>query len=159
MSDLRNFDHADLASLAGTRALSKAGVAEGTNTHTIKTAAPNGAGTDYTIGGQAYHLADTDNIAMTAAAAQAADTTAWYLVSVNAAGTVLITKGTETATASYSASTANQLPAVPAGNCPLAAMKVVTVAVTFTSGTTDLSASGITATFFDLSLVPTGTPA
>ena len=50
---------------SGTLCLSKAGLAEGTNAATIKTAAPNGAGIDYAIEGILYHKADGDNVAMT----------------------------------------------------------------------------------------------
>jgi len=59
----------------------------------------------------------------------------------HSAGTVLVTKGTDNA---YS------LPATPQGYWAIGAFKIVTVAVTFTSGTDDLSAAGITATFYDI---------
>ena len=89
----------DEAVRGGTLCLSKAGLAEGTNANTIKTAAPNGAGVDYVINGVLYHLTDADNIAMTALAQQAELTTCIYLVCVNAAGDVSIVKGTEVTTA------------------------------------------------------------
>lgn len=154
MSDLRIADHTDLVTLLGTCNYGKPAVAEGTNAHTLLTA----AATIFSIAGQQYTKAITDNIAMTAAAAQADGYTGWYLISINAAGTVLVTQGRLTATSSYDA-TQKQLPDVPAANCPLAAMKIVTSGGTFTSGTTDLSATGVTATFFDLARVPATTPA
>lgn len=154
MSDLRLMHWQEMIDLLGTASYGKPGVAEGTNVHTIKTV----AACVYSVGGQMYSKAITDNIAMDAAAAQADLSTAWYLISLNAAGTVHVTKGTETLTASYDA-TARQLPSVPAGDSPLAAMKIVTSGGTFTSGTTDLSGTGVTATFFDIGRVPLNTPA
>jgi hypothetical protein len=140
----------------GTMCLSKAGLAEGTNANTIKTAAPNGAGIDFVIDGIAYHLADGDNIAMTALDAQAALTTCLYLVTVNAAGTVAMVKGDEVLTASLSGGDAVlRWPEPAAGYCPIGAIKIATAAATtFTSGTTDLSATGITDTYYDLMTIP-----
>lgn len=128
------------------KALSKAGIAEGTNAATIAIAAPNGAGVDYMINGVLYHKADGDNIAMTAATAQAAETFAKYLVSLNAAGTVTITKGADAATSALAL-----LPATPASEAAIGYIEIQTAAATtFTSGTTDLSAAGITDTYVDL---------
>lgn len=133
-----------------TACFSKAGLAEGTNAATIKTAAPNGAGTDYAIDGLAYEKADTDNIAMTALAVQAADTKCLYLVQIDSAGTVSLVKGDEVLTTDLTNGTkVLQWPRPAAAKCPIGAIKVATVAVTFTSGTTDLSAAGITATYYD----------
>jgi len=113
------------------------GLAEGTNATTLKTTRD----IVYQLYNVQYTKVATDNIAMTACAAQAAGTFCFYLVSVNSAGTVLVTKGTDNA---YS------LPATPQGYWAIGAFKIVTVAVTFTSGTDDLSAAGITATFYDI---------
>ena len=55
----------------GTLCLSKAGLHKGTTT-TLDIAAPNGAGVDFCIGGKMYHKADTNTIATTACAQQAA---------------------------------------------------------------------------------------
>lgn len=141
---------ADGGGMSGvTACYSKAGLAEGTNAGTIKTVAPNGAGVDYAIDGIAYHLADTDNIAMTALAAQAADTKCLYLIQVNAAGTVSIKKGKEELTTDVTNGMGLQWPQPDDNNCPIGGFKIATVAVTFTSGTTDLSAAGITDTFYD----------
>lgn len=127
------------------RALSSAGLAEGTNANTIQIAAPNGAGVDYMINGVLYHKADTNNIAMTALAAQAADTYAKYLVSLDAAGTVTLTKGADAASSALAL-----LPATPANQAAIGYIEVQTTGVTFTSGTTDLSAAGITDTYVNL---------
>lgn len=133
-----------------TESFTKAGLAEGTAANTIKTAAPNGAGVDFAIGGVAYHKADTDSIAMNALAAQAADTTCLYLVQIDSAGAVTLKKGVERSNAGLAAGNeVLEWPQADANRCALGAVKVKTVAVTFTSGTTDLSAAGITATYYD----------
>lgn len=133
-----------------TACLSKAGLAEGTNAHTIKTAAPNGAGIDFAINGYAYHLADADNIAMTACAVQPDLYTCLYAIDVDSAGTLTITKGTQVLTANLTGGQAVLAePAFVADQARVGLMKIVTSGGTFTSGTTDLSAAGITATFYD----------
>jgi len=143
----------DILTLSGaTGALSKAGLAEGTNTATIKTNAPNGAGTDYVIKGIAYHKADTDNIAMTALAVQADLTTCAYLVQIDSSGTVSMKKGTEVTSTTLGVTNVVQVPAPDDANCPLGHIKVVLSGGTFTCGTTDLSATGVTATYVDYGL-------
>lgn len=118
-----------------------ANLGEGTNANTIKTQ----AAISFSIGGTMYTKAITDNIAMTACAQQAISTYCLYLASINAAGTVTLTKGTEVATDTAT------LPATPANNVAFGYIKVATDAShTFTSGTTDLSAAGITATYANL---------
>lgn len=142
-------------SLSGAFCYSKAGLAEGTNSATIKTAAPNGAGVDYAINGLFYHLADADNIAITAAAVQADLTTCLYLVQVNAAGTVSTVKGTEVLTADLvNGKKGLHWPQPTAGNCPIGAFKIVTSGATYTAGTTDNGAANITDTYYDFPAVP-----
>ena len=115
------------------------GLAEGTNDYTIKTV------TDivYQLYNQQYTLTAADNIAMTdlSATPQGADTFCYYLISVDVSGNITTTKGTDDTYA---------LPTTPTGDVPIGAIKVTTVGVTFTSGSTDLSAAGITAEFFDI---------
>lgn len=139
----------------GTFCLSKAGLAEGTNSATIKTAAPNGAGIDYCIGGVLYHLADTDNIAVTACAVQADLTTCLYTVSVGSTGTVTTTKGNEVLTAQLGdGNTACVWPAPSAPGAVIGGFKVVTSGATFTAGTTDLGAGTVTDTYYDFFALP-----
>lgn len=130
-----------------TGVLSKPGLAEGTNSATIKTAAPNGAGTDYAINGIAYHKADGDNIAMTACDVQAAYTTCLYLVQINASGTISIKKGEEVQNVCPGDALVWPLP--DADNCALGGFKVVNAGSTFTCGTTDL---GSLETWYDFAL-------
>ena len=138
----------------GTFCLSKAGLAEGTNANTIKTAAPNGAGTDFAIKGVLYHKADTDNIAMTALTIQPALYTCLYLVQIDNAGTVSMVKGTQILTANVGLVPLNY-PELTADCCPVGIIRIITASgYTFTSGTTDLSATGITATYEDVFAIP-----
>lgn len=140
----------------GTFCLSKAGLAEGTNSATIKTAAPNGAGIDFCIDGILYHKADGDNVAMTALDAQADDTSCLYLVQINSSGTISMKKGTERATADVSNDEyALQWPEPDSGNCPIGGIKIVMDGGTFTSGTTDITGgTGVTETFYDFFALP-----
>ncbi len=136
-----------------TGCLSKAGLAEGTNAATIQIAAPNGAGIDFAIDGVAYHKADTDNIAVTAHAQQAVSTSCLYLVQINAAGTVSTKKGTEQLTAGLGDNRALQWPQPDDDQCPIGGYKIATNgSTTFTNGTTDLGAAGITDTLYDFVL-------
>ena len=135
--------------------LSKAGLAEGTNANTIKIAAPNGAGVDYVINGLFYHKGDTDNIAMTAATAQADLTTCLYLVQLDTDGNVSTVKGDEVLTSKLLAGAVGlHWPAPTAGKCPIGAVKVVTDGTTFTAATTDLGAQYVTDTYYDFPAIP-----
>ena len=142
---------ADIKGNAGpTTCTTKAGLAEGTAAATIKTLAPNGAGTDFAIDGIGYHKADTDSIAVTAHPVQAADTKCMYLVQIDSAGVLSTKKGEEVLTVDLTAGkTALQTPDPDDNRCPLGDYKIATVAVTYTNGTTDMSAAGITTTFRD----------
>ncbi len=136
-----------------TACLSKAGLAEGTNANTFKVAAPNGAGVDFVIDGIAYHYADTDNIAMTAAAAQADLTTCLYLVCISSGGTVTTVKGTEVLTADLTAGKEVLVwPDRTAGTCPVGAIKVTNSGGTFTAGSTDLGAGTVTDVYYDFAM-------
>jgi hypothetical protein len=143
-----NFKLGDISSevlreLLGTRCNMSAGLAEGSDAATLKTT----RAVSYMINGQIYNKAITDNIAMTACAQQAANTTCLYLVSIQADGDVVVTKGTDGVT--------DELPNVPDGECAIGAFKVVLAGgATFTSGTTDLSAANVTATYADLGIRP-----
>ena len=136
-----------------TGALSRATLAEGTSAATIKIT--NSGGYDFAINGIVYTKATTDNIAMTALSAQAANTTCAYLVQTNSAGTFSMKKGTELGAADYAlAGSTVEVPKPDADRCPVGVIKVVTVSG-FTSGTTDLAAAG-TVTYFDVCGIPTG---
>ena len=76
-------------------------LAEGTNDHTIKVA----AATPFIIDGVFYSKGITDNIAPTVCVVQAALKRCRYLISLNIAGTVTVTKGTEVGSLSTGALT------------------------------------------------------
>lgn len=142
------FQHNDQRGFTG--ALSTAGLGIGSTATQVSLAAPNGAGTDYAIAGIAYHKADAASVAITAATAQAADTTCLYLVCLDSGGTLSTVKGDDVLnTALDAGTTVLHWPAQPANLCAIGAIKVKTVAVTFTAGTTNLSAAGVTDTYYN----------
>jgi len=123
------------------------GLAIASTASKIKTA----AAADFVIDGKIYTKAATDNITVTAGAEQAVSTFCKYLVSIIADGTVTVTKGTDAATSALAL-----LPALPASSAPLGYVEIETDAsTTFTAGTTNFSAAGITDTYVDLSSVVT----
>lgn len=136
-----------LFSTCGNFTFGNAVLAEGTNATTIKTT----AAVDYMINGLMYSKAATDNIAFTATASQADLTTCLYLVTINAAGTVTVTKGEEvtTATAQFV-----PWPTVPSDSAVLGAIKVATSGAVFVGGTTDLGAGTVTDTYYNLCTIP-----
>jgi hypothetical protein len=141
----------NLRNFFGNRSYGCAGLAEGTNAHTLKVTYAIG----FEVGGQAYHKAATDNIAMTACAEQADLTTCLYLVTVAADGTVTTTKGEEALTTAVAAGTATlTLPEAPDGEAILGAFKVVNSGAAFTSGTTDLGAGTVTDTYANFGVYP-----
>lgn len=144
----------NILTLSGSTAcLSKAGLAEGTNSATIKILAPNGAGVDFTIHGVCYHKADTDNIAVTAHASQADLTTCLYLVQLDSAGTLSTKKGKEVLTASLAHLDSLQWPLPDTDKCPIGGYKVKNASgAVFTNGTTDFSASNVTVNYKDFAL-------
>lgn len=140
----------------GTVCLSKAGIKIGnSDAKDLDIAAPNGAGVDYAINGIAYHKADAADIAITAATAQAELTSCLYLVCLNSSGTLSTVKGTEVTTADIGVTKVLDWPSPAANTCPIAAVRVDTAeGYTFTAGTTNFSATGITDTYYDLFAVP-----
>lgn len=141
MADLNDITTAALRDLLGTRCNAAAGVAEGTNAGTIKTT----NAVTFSIDGRMYAKAATDNIAWgTGHAVQAASTTRYYAVCINAAGTVSTVQG----------DAGGGFPEKAASTCLLGFAKVVTGASTFTPGTTDLSAANITGTYIDVAIAP-----
>jgi hypothetical protein len=114
------------------------GLAKGTNVHTIKTQNQ----VVFNLYNQQITLAATNNIAMTACSAQAVSTFCYYVVSVDVNSTVYVTKGTDNTYA---------IPEPPAGTTAIGCILVSTDGThPFTSGTTDLAATGITASYYDI---------
>jgi hypothetical protein len=154
-----------------TAAFSSGAWAEGTNANTIKSTAT----ITYVIDGRFFSLAATDNIAISysgpsvyQAAAGGVQTinggftgatggsTRLYLIMLDASGNVSILPGQIVNTPELTAGrVALQYPDPPDGVCPVAAMRIaVTAGTNFTPGSVDLSASGVTASFINLSMVP-----
>lgn len=155
----------------GSFAMSSGAWAEGTNANTVKSTAT----VTYTIDGRFYSKAATDNIAISytgpavyqaaAGGVQAVNggfvggvngSTRLYLICLNTAGAVSIVPGEIVDSAELAAGRIGlDFPDAPNGVCPTAALRVaLTAGTSFTPGSTDLSASGVTASFIDLSTVP-----
>ena len=136
----------------GNLCLGKAGLTIASTASKIKTA----NAIDYAINGYLYSKAATDNIAMTAADEQTAGTSCLYLVCIDSSGTVSTVKGDEVSATDLAAGKPLTWPQ-PTSNDVVAigAVRVDTSAsATFTAGTTDLSAAGITDTYYDLFAIP-----
>lgn len=132
-----------------TRTYSSAALAEGTNANTFKTTAT----VNYSIDGVLYSKAATDNLAFTAASQQADLTDCAYLVELDSSGTAATVKGTAVASGGTIV-----VPAPSAATkCPIGYIKVALSGSTFTAGSTDLSAAGVTATYFNLAVLPATT--
>lgn len=154
-----------------TFALNSGGLAEGTNANTIQIA----TAINFVIDGQFYAKAITDNIAISysgptvyqAAAGGvggmnggftggANGSTRLYLICLSTAGAVSIVPGAIVDSAELAAGrVALQFPDAPNGVCPVGALRIaLTAGTAFTPGATDLSASGVTDTFYNLASVP-----
>ena len=128
---------------------SSGGLAEGTNAGTMQIA----RAINYTIDGQMYNKAVTDNIAMTAQTAQADNTYRRYLVEINSSGTVSTLAGTAASTAAAAKWPARS----SSGKAVIGGVLIATSGGTFTMGTTDLSAAGITDTWYDFGFLDDST--
>lgn len=173
MSSLSQIVSAEVRKVLANRCLTKATLAiNAGGAATVKT---TGA-TTYSVDGVLYSKAAlaAQSIAPThdafgnlvaagiAAYVQPVNTTVFYVVSVNAAGTVAVSQG------SYLGQTqafpndlskiwtgTGAIPVEPAGYTAIGVIKVApTVAATFTPGTTLLDAANVNATYFDVDILP-----
>ena len=144
-----------MQTLRNSYSLGCAGLGEGTNANTVLTANI----LHYVINGRAYRKAVTDNIAfaaetsLTAAfVALAAKKTAMFFFFIDTSGNITMSQGT-----TYPATTeqdyvarAIDWPDVPNKAC-IGALKIQTNnAATFTAGATDLGASDVIDTFYNV---------
>lgn len=125
----------------------------------------------------AQSLAPTHDIfgnANTSVYAQPIGSTVYYVLGVNAAGTVSIVQGTfagqnlvppvtsgvgALANSGTSFVGDGSVPSLPDGFAPAGLLKVVNgSAGTFTPGTTNLNTAGLALTFWDINLIPEGRP-
>lgn len=103
---------------------------------------------------------------------QPAGVTAYYTLALNAAGTVAVVQGTYAGQkagtdpavgvgAAYNGGVSfigsGAVPDVPSGYTAVGVIKIVTAgAATFTAGTTALDAANVTATYFEVAVLPSG---
>ena len=133
---------------SGYVSLTAAGLAEGTNAATFKTANTLA----YTSNGVFKSKAATDNIAFSSGhTALAASQACLFGVWIDAAGNVTTSQGPIVA-----AGDPCPVPSAPAANRTLVGLIKVTTdsSTTFTPGTTDLGASGVTDAYSDCMVMP-----
>ena len=154
-----------------TMAFNSGGLAEGTNANTIQIA----TAINYAIDGRFYSKSITDNIAISysgptvyqaaAGGIQAVNggftggvngSTRIYGIFLDTAGAVSILPGPIVDSVELAAGrVALQWPDAPVGLCPIGGLRIaLTAGTTFTPGGTDLSASGVTDTFYNLADMP-----
>jgi len=139
---LESITDAALKFLVGNRVMASAAVAIGSTASQVAT----GAFT-FMIGGQIYSkTAVAAGTAFTDVTPQPANTTAMYLLAINAAGTITIINGEPTPIVDGQPSDL-RVPACPLDHAPLGAVKVVTTAA-FIPATTLLSAGTVTDTYY-----------
>ncbi len=154
-----DLDHSSIRSAVANHTYSKPGLAiHGTNTENALTASAiiaSIAGVMYTKAAvteiDLSALAVIDETGATATlAAQATAKDRIYLLVMNASAALKIVQGTPVATAAVC-----PCPRCPDGYVAVGAIKVVNATGSnFTLGTTDLDASNVTATFYDLAMAP-----
>ena len=132
---------------SGFLSLTAAGLAEGTNSGTFKTTNT----LTFTSNGIFKSKASTDNLAFTAGTALGNSQACLFAVFITSGGTVSTTQGPINA-----AGDPCPVPSQVTANTTLVGLIKVTTssAATFTPGTTDLSASGITAAYSDCMDMP-----
>lgn len=124
----------------GTRAFSSGALAIGGTKTKVKVA----AAIQFCIDNINYVKAITDDVfTHTDVTVQAANTTKYYLLTLDSSGNGTITQGTSTA-----------LPDCPASQCPVGYLKIVTAATTFTPATDDHDKAAVTVTYVNLSQMP-----
>ena len=154
-----------------TAALASGALAAGTTTGTIKTT----VAVPYALDGRFYSKAITDNIAISysgptvyqavAGGVQAVNgnfsggvngSTRIYGLFLDASGNVSVLPGKIVDSAELAAGRAAlEYPDAPVGVCPFGALRVaLTAGTSFVLGTTGLSATGVTSTFYNLADTP-----
>lgn len=132
---------------SGFVSLTAAGVAEGTNANTFKTTNT----LTFTNNGVFKSKAATDNLTFSTGTALAASQACLFAVWINTSGTVTTTQGPIVA-----AGDPCPVPAQATANTTLVGLIKVTTSSsgTFTPGSTDLSASGVTGAYYDCMVMP-----
>lgn len=180
MSSLKQISSAPVRSVLGNRCMSRPIVAIGTTKSAINTT----AAAEFTIDGIIYNKAAMTSEALVATVAathlpasqaawlqpsglsgfytQPASTTVYYVLTLNAAGTMTVVQGTydgqPIANGAGYAEGDGSVPALPEGVAPFGMVKVVTGATTFVPATTLFDAANVTATFYTLACLPAANP-
>lgn len=147
IASLTEIGDQDLLDLLNNSTFGSAGLAEGANAHTVKTT----IAVHYRIAGQSYAKPVTNNIAWPTALTTALvnGTTAYYLITIDAAGNLALTFPPAARTGDPD-TTGLLLGLQPAASAVLGIMKLVTTAA-FTHGSTDLGGQG---TFANINFYP-----
>ena len=132
---------------SGFASLTAAGLAEGTNSATFKTVNT----LTFTNNGVFKSLAATDNLTFSTGTALANSQACLFAVWVNTSGTVTTTQGPIVASGDPC-----PVPTQATANVTLVGLIKVTTSssATFTPGSTDLGATGITDVFYDCMVMP-----
>ena len=143
----------------GVYELSKALTAGGITTATVTSKAKSANTITFTVGGQFYSLAASDNFWVLSGTVVAAASFQKYLLLVDTAGTMSIQEGVQSTVNAAGVAWTNIsavspyapfLDTVGSTKCVCGVLTIATDAThTFTPGTTLLGAAGITATFID----------
>lgn len=116
---------------------------------------------NFSIGGRMFTKASTTTASFSDLRPQKPGTTKAYLIGINASGVCTIVNGLElpALVTNIGGAVTGQgpvgphIPPLPEGYAPVAAFTVTTGdATTFTPGTTNLNAAGVTTTFYDLAV-------
>jgi hypothetical protein len=133
---------------SGSVSLTAAGLAEGTNANTYKTTNTLA----YTVNGVFKSKGATDNVAMTAGVGTVPPSSAaLYGVWIDGSGNFSNTRGPVVETGAPC-----PVPSAPAGDVALVGLIKVTTnsSTTFTPGSTDLGAAGVTDVYLDCMVMP-----
>lgn len=143
---MRRITHETLRNVVGAQCNQKAGLAAGTTTSKVKSA----NSVEYSINGKLYSKAASDPLDTPTGSDQGSDSKALYLFSLDSGGNVTCTQSEI-----VGSSETVHWPDLPSDQAPIGGIKVVTNSTTtFSPGSTNLGASGVTTTYYDLQLVP-----
>lgn len=139
--------------LHGNACLGKVILAEGTNANTFKTTTNT---VFFAVKGAIYTKAPADNLTFSSGhTAVGPSKTCIFAVCFNAAGTVSTVQGEILTTADIVAGTVDPPAVTDDSLCVVGYIKVATDgSTTFTPGSTDLGASGVTDTYYDVMIPP-----
>ena len=148
----------DASIRGGCECMCKAGLAIGSTATKVKTVEASGSnGVTWSIDGLTYYKANTDDQFTLSGTALAAGEICMFLLGLNASGTATaVQSDIYTTTDIKNGLERIEFPQMTDGYCPIGCVVVETAAgYTFTPGTTELSATGVTDTYVDIKSIPT----